>query len=190
MPSVPATIIASSASSIVAGRVEPIRPATPRRKWIEVPKSPCSTWPAQIRYWRNSGWSSPISWRFASISASVAFGGSDIAAGSTGSRRRMQNSSAETMNRMTTETRMRRAMRGRMEVMRPARHPPLIPRARRDIQDAASLALTQACSRARWTRSSLAGTSGSIAITTTPSCCPGSSRWRTSRNSDSSCAPP
>ena len=112
MPSVPATIIASSASSIVAGKVEPIRPATPRRKWIEVPKSPCSTWPAQIRYWRNSGWSSPISWRFASISASVAFGGSDIAAGSTGSRRRMQNSSAETMNRMTTETRMRRRDEG------------------------------------------------------------------------------
>ena len=38
----------------------------------------------------------------------VAFGGSDIAAGSTGSRRRMQNSSAETMNRMTIETRTRR----------------------------------------------------------------------------------
>ena len=101
MPSAPAISIASTASSIVAGRVEPIRPATPRRKWIEVPKSPCTTWPSQIRYWRNSGWSRPISWRFASISASVAFGGSDIAAGSTGSRRRMQNSSAETMNRMT-----------------------------------------------------------------------------------------
>ena len=102
---------------MVAGSVEPIRPATPRRKWIEVPKSPCTTWPSQIRYWRGSGRSSPISWRFASISASVAFGGSDIAAGSTGSSRRMQNSSAETMNRMTMETRTRRAMSGRMEVM-------------------------------------------------------------------------
>ena len=39
---------------------------------------------------RNSGWSSPISWRFASISASVAFGGNDIAAGSAGSRRRIR----------------------------------------------------------------------------------------------------
>ena len=34
--------------------------------------------------------------------------------------RRMQNSSADTMNRMTTETRIRRAMRGRMEVMQRA----------------------------------------------------------------------
>ena len=90
----------AAASSMVAGKVEPTRPATPRRKWIEVPKSPCSTWPSQIRYCRGSGWSRPISWRLASISASVAFGGSDIAAGSTGSSRRMQNSSAETMSRI------------------------------------------------------------------------------------------
>ena len=135
---------------MVAGSVEPTRPATPRRKWIEVPKSPCSTCASQIRYCRNSGRSRPISRRLASISASVAFGGSDIAAGSTGRRRRMQNSSAETISRMTTETRMRRAMSGRMEVMgRLPERDPLLSRLDRSASTRASRGISSHRARGR-----------------------------------------
>ena len=114
-PSAVAITMAASASSIVAGSVEPTRLTTLRRKWIEVPKSPCSTSPSQIMNCSGSGRSSPISRRLASISAIVAIGGSDIAAGSTGSIRRMQNSSADTKNRMTTEISARRTSSSRIK---------------------------------------------------------------------------
>src|SRR5262245_19294115 len=112
-----AMAIAITASSTVAGSVAPTRLATLRRKWIEVPKSPCTTWPSQIRNCCGNGRSSPISWRLASISAIVAIGGSDMAAGSTGNSRRMQNSNAATKNRMTNEISARRTISSRMAFM-------------------------------------------------------------------------
>ena len=65
---------------------------------------------SQIRYCSGSGRSRPISRRLASISAMVAFGGSDIAAGSTGSSRSTQNNSAETMSRIGIAASRRRAI--------------------------------------------------------------------------------
>ena len=59
---------------------------------------------------RGSGRSSPISWRLASISSIVALGGSDIAAGSTGSSRSTQNNSAETTSRIGIAASRRRAI--------------------------------------------------------------------------------
>src|SRR5262249_40534650 len=53
----------------------------------------------------------------ASISAIVAIGGSDMAAGSTGNSRRMQNSNAATKNRITNEISARRTIRSRIAFM-------------------------------------------------------------------------
>ncbi len=101
--------MALPASSIVAGRALPTRPATERRRWMDWPKSPCSTWPSQIAYCTGRGRSSPIVWRIASISALVALGGMDMAAGSTGSRRSAMNMRAETTRSVGSATAARQA---------------------------------------------------------------------------------
>ncbi len=83
---------------MVAGKVEATSDPASRRSAMERPKSPCSASDSQIRYCCGKGLSRPISRRLASISSIVAFGGSDIAAGSTGNRRSTQNNSAETIS--------------------------------------------------------------------------------------------
>ena len=77
---------------------------------MERPKSPCSAAESQIRYCCGKGLSRPISRRLASISSIVAFGGSDIAAGSTGNSRSTQNNSAETISRIGIAASKRRAI--------------------------------------------------------------------------------
>ncbi len=47
--------MASAASSIVAGKVSTISEATPRRKWIEAPRSPFNVSPSQIAYCSGKG---------------------------------------------------------------------------------------------------------------------------------------
>ena len=95
---------------MVAGSVVATSDPESRRNWMERPKSPCRASASQITYCSGSGRSRPISWRLASISSSVAVGGSDIAAGSTGSARSTQNNSADTASRIGTAVSRRRAI--------------------------------------------------------------------------------
>ena len=76
---------------MVAGKVAATSSPASRRSAMERPKSPCNAPASQIKYCCGRGLSRPISRRLSSISAIVAFGGSDIAAGSTGNSRKMQN---------------------------------------------------------------------------------------------------
>ena len=109
-PKMAASAIALTASSLVAGKVAATSDPAWRPNCMERPKSPCSAAASQIMYCSGSGRSSPISRRLASISAIVAVGGSDIAAGSIGSRRSTQNNSAETTSRIGMAASRRRAM--------------------------------------------------------------------------------
>ena len=102
--------MAQAASWIVAGKVAATSEPASRRSAMERPKSPCSAPASQIKYCCGKGLSRPISRRLSSISAIVAFGGSDIAAGSTGNSRKMQNNSAETISRIGIAASKRRAM--------------------------------------------------------------------------------
>src|SRR5258708_3905613 len=90
----------AATSSKVVGSAAKIRPVTRWRKWLEIPKSPRTMWPSQIAYCSGIGRSRPISWRIASTSASVAFGGSDMPSGSAGMSRSTTNTSAETTSRI------------------------------------------------------------------------------------------
>jgi len=83
-----------------AGNVSSTSCPTFRRTWIERPRSPCTAWPSQIAYCSGNGRSKPMSRRACSISARVALGGMDIAAGSTGNSRNAVNSKADTTSRI------------------------------------------------------------------------------------------
>ncbi len=105
-----AITMAASASWMVAGRVAATSdPARGGTGWSGRNRRAARR-ASQIRYCSGSGRSRPISRRLASISAIVAFGGSDIAAGSTGSSRSTQNSSAETISRIGIAASRRRAI--------------------------------------------------------------------------------
>ena len=110
MPKIAAITIAATASWMVAGNVVATSDPESRRNWMERPKSPCRASVSQITYCSGSGRSRPISCRLASISSSVAVGGSDIAAGSTGSARSTQNNSTDTASSIGTAVRRRRAI--------------------------------------------------------------------------------
>ena len=115
--------MAQAASWIVAGKVAATSDPASRRNAMERPKSPCSASASQIRYCCGRGLSRPISRRLSSISAIVAFGGSDIAAGSTGNSRKMQNSSAETISRIGIAASKRRAISLRTVAVISCHHP-------------------------------------------------------------------
>ena len=65
-----------------------------------MPKSPCTTWPSQIRILLRQRQVEAHLVALGLDLGEVAFGGIDIAAGSTGSSRRTQNSSTETTSRI------------------------------------------------------------------------------------------
>ena len=109
-PRIAAIAMAQAASWMVAGKVAATSSPASRRSAMERPKSPCNAPASQIKYCCGRGLSRPISRRLSSISAIVAFGGSDIAAGSTGNSRRMQNNSAETISRIGIAASKRRAI--------------------------------------------------------------------------------
>ncbi len=110
MPKIAAITMAAAASWMVAGSAVATSDPESRRNWMERPKSPCRASASQIAYCSGKGRSRPISWRLASISSSVAVGGNDIAAGSTGSARSTQNNSTDTASSIGTAVSRRRAI--------------------------------------------------------------------------------